>query len=316
MAALAATALAAWAPPALASGPDGAAVEAAEIATEAAAAAVGPETGDVAFRDAPDGESSVVAVSSDVAVAAPLNASEPMVIGTGEDDALDIGISLPAAASAKQAEIVDGDAVYVDKRTDTSFVVDGRNDGARIMSLLNSPGAPTRMTYSLDLPKGFELVARQDGSIDVATVTHDTEVVIATIEAPWAVDAAGVEVGTHYTVSGSDLTQVVELTANTTFPVTADPRVRTRWFGGTVYFTKRETGLLAAGATGCATVAGIAAAASGGLAAPIAAAIGAACGVLLTFATAAQAVGKCVRWNWYGSPARIVAGNLWIGTCD
>lgn len=46
---------------------------------------------------------------------------------------------------------------------------------------------------------------------------------IATIVAPWAVDAQGFALSTHYKVDGSTVTQVVETNEATTFPVTADP---------------------------------------------------------------------------------------------
>lgn len=46
---------------------------------------------------------------------------------------------------------------------------------------------------------------------------------IATVAAPWAVDAVGNPVDTHYEVHGDTLVQVVDPDVDTVFPVTADP---------------------------------------------------------------------------------------------
>lgn len=55
------------------------------------------------------------------------------------------------------------------------------------------------------------------------TITVKAQEKIATISAPWAVDAQGKPVPTHYELQGNKLTQVVDATKDTTFPVTADP---------------------------------------------------------------------------------------------
>lgn len=46
---------------------------------------------------------------------------------------------------------------------------------------------------------------------------------IAEIEAPWAVDAHGDPVATHFELDGNNLVQIVETNVNTAFPVLADP---------------------------------------------------------------------------------------------
>lgn len=154
---------------------------------------------------------------------------------------------------------------------------------------------------------------RSDGTVDVALLGDGVEIVGGTIDAPWAVDANGESPPTRYAVNGNTLTHVVVTDGETAFPVAADPRIRSGCFGGTLYLTRTETKLLAAGATGCAAVSGLVAALGGPLALAIAGAISASCGVLAAFAGAADAVGKCVRWNWYGAPPR--AGQLWWGAC-
>lgn len=58
---------------------------------------------------------------------------------------------------------------------------------------------------------------------DPKSITVKAQEKIATISAPWAVDAQGKPVPTHYELQGNKLTQVVDATKDTTFPVTADP---------------------------------------------------------------------------------------------
>jgi hypothetical protein len=306
VAAVAATVLAAWAPPATAVGPEGVAVEAAKRAAEAADIAAGPETSDVSFGEISDDGYAVAAAGAELAVVAPMDAGAPIAIEAGRDEARDIGIGLPATASAEQAEIIDGNAVYVDEQADTTFVVEAQGDGARVMSVLHSPEAPTQVNYDLDLPEGFELVARPDGSVDVAALGQGVEVIVATIEAPWAVDAAGAQVATHYTVSGGDLTQVVEPTAETTFPVTADPQIVYKWWGAVVRYTSRETILIGASASGCALAASFIPDAT------ISKVVAAVCGGLAIVADTAAATGKCHRLNVHYFPQAVYP---WVGTC-
>jgi hypothetical protein len=55
------------------------------------------------------------------------------------------------------------------------------------------------------------------------TVTEVANQQVAVVGAPWAVDADGEPVSTHYELAGGVLTQVVDTDADTAFPVTADP---------------------------------------------------------------------------------------------
>lgn len=72
-----------------------------------------------------------------------------------------------------------------------------------------------------------ELTASQEAALaalpDLKTYTVEEERAVATIAPAWAVDANGEPVGTRYELDGATLTQVVDVTATTAFPVTADP---------------------------------------------------------------------------------------------
>ena len=90
----------------------------------------------------------------------------------------------------------------------------------------------------------------------------------AVIAAPWARDADGAPVPTHYEVTGGTLTQIVDFTPATAFPVVADPSVS---FGTYVVVTMSQATARAINAGSAATA--IALLALGG---PVGAVIGAA----------------------------------------
>lgn len=69
-------------------------------------------------------------------------------------------------------------------------------------------------------------VAQLDAIPPAATQSVTEDTIIATIDTPWAVDANGNQVPTHYEISGSTLTQVIQTDSNTAFPVTADPSAK------------------------------------------------------------------------------------------
>lgn len=58
---------------------------------------------------------------------------------------------------------------------------------------------------------------------DAQTVLTLDQEQVAVISRPWAVDAAGREVATHYVLTDDGLAQVIETDADTVFPVVADP---------------------------------------------------------------------------------------------
>lgn len=303
VAALAAISLAAWAPPALAAGPDGDAIKAAETATQGVEAASVPDSGDVAFGQAPNSAGMVMATSPTTEITAPVDSKDPIVIGTHGDEAVDVKITLPTTTSATDVEVVEGDTVYVDEQSDTSYVIDATNDGARIMSVLESPAAPHEIPYVLGVPEGASLIERADGSVDVAWVVDGVEAVIGTVEAPWAVDANGNQVATRYVVDGMTLTQVVEPTADTEYPVTADPTYAPKWWGTVVRFNRSETQTVASGGGPCAALMARIPVAGWPLAA--------ACGLYGAIAGDAISRKKCLRVNVYN------VGGLtpWHGTC-
>lgn len=95
--------------------------------------------------------------------------------------------------------------------------------------------ADGKVELSIDQPSGAILV-KVDG------------VNTALINTPWAHDANGQSLPTHYEVEGNVFTQVVQTDGlDVSYPITADPRVNWGIVSGHVYFSKEETRKMAAG---------------------------------------------------------------------
>lgn len=130
--------------------------------------------------------------------------------------------------------------------------------------------------------------------------------------APWAFDANGTPVPTHYEVQGSTLVQVVDHTgAGIAYPVVADPTFITGtnvWFGGfygAVRFNRTETNQIAAGA-GAATAALFIAQKFAGLlgwqVSAVVTALDITAAAVTVWAGGAIAVNKCVEVRLYPNP--------------
>lgn len=77
---------------------------------------------------------------------------------------------------------------------------------------------------------------------EAKTEVHSELSEIATIGAPWAVDASGTQLETQYEIEGGVLTQVIRTNKETQFPVVADPSVW--WWIGTATTCAAQVGAL------------------------------------------------------------------------
>ena len=90
-------------------------------------------------------------------------------------------------------------------------------------------------TFADLVPQGYTITANEDGG---ASVTDPDGQAAGKVAKPWAYDATGRSLPTHYVVSGTGLVQQVD-TDGATFPVIADPRVTAGWYYTTpVYFVE------------------------------------------------------------------------------
>lgn len=155
-------------------------------------------------------------------------------------------VSLVEPVAAPIAEVVrveDGDLIAEASSTDVvvtvphssdELIVVGETDSSsgpskpiedgsvRINTVINSASSPHTFTYALDVPSSAVLELQDDGSVQI----RDGENWLGGVAPPWATDAAGVAVDTHYEVDGHQLIQEVEPTLDTAYPIVADP-----WLG-------------------------------------------------------------------------------------
>ena len=175
------------------------------------------------LTDASVVEPDEVTTVGEVEVVVPSDATEGVsldVPGTA-----DFSIGLPFADDAELVE--SGDHPFFDNGNGSSTVPLVKDDGTvQILTTIEDADAPSSYSYEFDVPSGASLALTSDGGAQVAT---DEGVVTATIDAPWAVDANGAPVPTHYEVDGTTLTQIVDFDASTAFPVVADPSVSFGW---------------------------------------------------------------------------------------
>ncbi|KUM34694.1 hypothetical protein [Arthrobacter sp. EpRS71] len=173
--------------------------------------------------------------------------------------------------------------------TNASFVV------------IENETAPDAFAFQIGDPS-TTLTLVDDGS---ALVLNGSGEVVNYLAKPWARDAAGKELPTHYTVNGNTITQHVD-TTGAQFPVVADPTTGCGFGWCSVYFNRAETNGIAAGG----------AVAAGAACAQLNPAAGAACavvsGAIVVVAQGANANGNCVGIVGYGVPGALAGWNPFV----
>ena len=96
------------------------------------------------------------------------------------------------------------------------------HSGLQLLTTLSGPSAPERYTYEIHLPSGASLKPSADGGVQA--LRSDGSLLTAAT-APWARDANGQKVPTHFEIVGNKLIQVVDHreVENISYPVVADP---------------------------------------------------------------------------------------------
>ncbi|OQJ48805.1 hypothetical protein B5P19_11510 [Clavibacter sepedonicus] len=137
-----------------------------------------------------------------------------------------IGVSLPSASSARLVASGSSAVTAFDNGDGSTSAVLPQEDGAvQFATIISDSQAPDEYTYSLDIPAKSHLAFNgESGSVSILD-SHGLW--IAGVAAPWAKDATGASVPTHFKISGDQLTQVVQHEGEgVKYPVVADP-----WLG-------------------------------------------------------------------------------------
>lgn len=150
----------------------------------------------------------------------------------------ELAVGLPFADTADGGEIFDGSLVYENNNGSTTTPLVQDDGSVQILTTITDANAPTEYRYTIDLAPGATLLAAADGGVAILDKGGDA---IGFIAPPWALDANGAVVPTHYEIDGGTLVQVVShLTSDTVYPVIADPKIS---FGWKIYYkySKSET---------------------------------------------------------------------------
>lgn len=150
----------------------------------------------------------------------PVDPSQPIEVSTsigGRE--LSASISLPDGLNLAAGEATtDGAVVYASEDDATVAVQTLESGDTRIQTVIPDGGARHEAEYGME---GFQAVI--DSSGNAGFVEKGREGAFVPVDAPWATDARGASVSTHYEVRGEKLVQVVVPAASTVYPVVADP---------------------------------------------------------------------------------------------
>lgn len=171
--------------------------------------------------DLADSQGGYAAVEGDVAMI-PITSEDPIVLGAGSKNPFEVTV-VQGDGSAIQAEEVSDGVVGYDANNGSVTVAVPKEDGSvQLAVVIEGADAPTQ--YEFAVGDGHDIRQYPDGSIGVYSVDGDF---VGGIAAPWATDANGMEVPTHFEVRGGSVFQVVDhRDAGFAYPVVADP-----WFG-------------------------------------------------------------------------------------
>lgn len=97
--------------------------------------------------------------------------------------------------------------------------VQDSGDGS-FRALLHVTSAQAPREYRFAFAPGLRPALREDGGVAIRDVRG---VLVGVFAPPWARDARGSTLGKRYRVDGSAVTQIIDFTPRTSFPVVADP---------------------------------------------------------------------------------------------
>ncbi|MGP9761217.1 hypothetical protein [Corynebacterium sp. AOP12-C2-36] len=173
-------------------------------------------------------------VDDDVAITSPYNDTT-------------IGWSTPDAPSAQiQSRSAEQSFPAASASQDYSFESKELPDGAQTLIHINSDQAPRQYAFPIDLGDNDRLETMEDGTVALNSDRFPQ----GAFEAPWAKDANGVDIPTHFEVKDNQLIQIVDFDSDTAFPIVADPQFNWGNVSGHVYLNKSETKKAAAAAGG------------------------------------------------------------------
>lgn len=147
---------------------------------------------------------------------------ERALVAVGQGDRTDLGWTAPDDPAASPGLTTASGTVSVTPAASEDSLVQASPGEVQAVTVLRD-GADTT-AFSLDLPDGFRAVPRGAGFDIVALAPDAGSITAGHIDAPWAVDAHGRPIPTHFSLDGHTLTQTID-PEGAAFPVVVDPLV-------------------------------------------------------------------------------------------
>ncbi len=145
------------------------------------------------------------------------------------DEMSDFHVTLPATVTGEPEQADDGTQVL---RGQADIAYQDLSEGSvRVATVTESPAGPHSFEYTFE---GQHLRELPDGRVAVENEVEGRSVTTTLVERPWAFDANGNAVDTHYELHGDTLRQVIEPGQDATYPIIADPTIT---FGWGIYVT-------------------------------------------------------------------------------
>lgn len=193
----------------------------------------------VASQEAKADDSIAVALPSEIGVEIPEQGAAPVTISTGGSQGP--SVTLPAQVGSTTREVADdGTVVFAGAPEGVDLAIQALDSGAvRMQTIISDAQVEHDFAYTVD--SGFDVVMGDDGTVAVMQVAPGEVEGAFVLDHPWAVDADGQAVPTHYEVQENTIVQIVEPDPGTEYPVVADPQWV--WVGAAygALFTKAET---------------------------------------------------------------------------
>jgi hypothetical protein len=165
------------------------------------------------------GQSAAVEANPDVSVPQDAESAVSAIAADGSQ----LRFSIPAQGAAS----VRGETIVFDGTSaSNSVAVQRTTDGVRALVGIAAPEAAERYAFTVS-GDAASLAWQDDGSV-LASRADGTA--IGRVETPWARDANGAKVPTHYEIAGTTLTQVIDHRSGPyAYPIVADPFWDTAW---------------------------------------------------------------------------------------
>lgn len=180
-------------------------------------------------------EEKYVSTNEEEGVELPLNKKDNIIINGGSEK-----IEMAVSSVGNDQGVVEDNTVFYNGK-EASVGVQALENGARQVIILKNEKAPLRydFTYKLENKSYLKFAQLEDGTQDGSIIIYNKQdEPIGMIDPPWAKDNNGMPVNTHYEINGTTLTQVIEPTTVTAYPVIADPSVYSWYFKSGKWITR------------------------------------------------------------------------------